>query len=212
VHAWRSPGPVDGWVVNFSAEFFHEMFPQPDALAEFPFFHLASAEPVLYLDSPAACELQPLMEEIEREFTGTSPWRLDVVRGLFVVFLVKLRRLYRPSAPAHCSPQSLLLTRKYRLLIDRHFLELRSVREYAALLHVTDRHLNESTKKAVGRTASQLIYDRILIEAKRLLTQSSMGISEIAFSLGFEDPAYFSRFFRKATELSPGEFKKAHAA
>lgn len=212
VHAWRSTVPPEGYVVNFSPEFFFEMFPRPDALAEFPFFHLANADPVLYLDSQHAAELAPLIEAIEAEFVGAAPWRYDVIRSLFLVFLVRLRRLHRPLKPEHSSPQSYLLTKKYKLLIEEKFLELGSVQDYAGLLNVTDRHLNEATKKAVGKTASQLISERILMEAKRLLIQSGMGVSEVAYQLNFDDPAYFCRFFRKGTTLSPGEFKKRHAA
>jgi AraC-like DNA-binding protein len=212
VHAWRSTVPPEGYVVNFSPEFFFEMFPRPDALAEFPFFHLANTDPVLYLDSERAAELAPLIEAIEAEFVGTAPWRHDVIRSLFLVFLVKLRRLHRPLKPEHSSPQSYLLTKKYKLLIEEKFLELGSVQDYAGLLNVTDRHLNEATKKAVGKTANQLISERILMEAKRLLIQSGMGVSEVAYQLNFDDPAYFCRFFRKGTALSPGEFKKRHAA
>lgn len=212
VHAWRSTVPAEGYVVNFSTEFFLEMFPRPDALAEFPFFHLANADPVLYLERQQAAELEPLIEAVEAEFVGSAPWRFDVIRALFLVFLVKLRRLHRPLTPERSSPQTYLLTKKYKLLIEDNFLKLGSVQDYAALLHVTDRHLNEATKKAVGKTANQLINDRVLIEAKRLLVQSEMGVSEVAYRLNFDDPAYFCRFFKKGTGLSPGEFRKRHAA
>jgi AraC family transcriptional regulator, transcriptional activator of pobA len=211
VHAWASRVPIAGYMVNFSIEFFLDMFPKPDALAEFPFFHLANTEPVVYLDDAEAASLAPLLDEIEAEFLGDQPWRHDIMRSLFLVFLTRLRRLYRPAEPERRSPQSFFLTKKYKLLIEQHYRQLGSVQDYAALLNVTDRALNEATKKAAGKTAGQLIHERILLEAKRLLIQSGQGISEIAYALGFEDPAYFCRFFKKGTALTPGEFKRRHA-
>ena len=211
VHAWVSHVPIAGWMVNFSIEFFLQMFPQPDALAEFPFFHLAGNQPAVYLEPAQAEGLKPLMADIEAEFLGGEAWRHDVMRALFLVFLTRLRRLYRPAEPERRSPQSFLLTKKYVLLIEQNFRRMGSVQDYAALLNVTDRYLNEATKKACGKTASQLIHERLLLEAKRLLIQSAQGVSEIAFELGFEDPAYFCRFFKKGTQLSPGEFKRRHA-
>lgn len=211
IHAWTSRVPPAGWIVNFSIEFFLEMFPKADALAEFPFFHLANTEPVVYLDEEHAAALMPLLVEIEAEFMSDASWRHDIVRSLFLVFLTRLRRLYRPAERERRAPQTFLLAKKFKLLIEQNFGRLGSVHDYAALLNVTDRYLNEAAKKATGKTASQLIHERILLEAKRLLILSDRGVSEIAFALGFEDPAYFCRFFRKSTQLSPGEFKRRHA-
>jgi AraC family transcriptional regulator, transcriptional activator of pobA len=208
VHGWTSVVKPTGYVINFSAEFFLQMYPRSDDLAEFPFFHIANADPVLYLSSRTNAELFPLLEEMEKEFNDDRPWRYDIIRSLLLVLLTRLRRLDRPRMSDSALPKSYSLTKRFKLLIEKRYLEFGSVQDYAALLLVTDRRLNEAVKSTTGKTATQLIHDRILLEAKRLLTQSELGISEIAYRLNFEDPAYFSRFFKKHALLTPGEFKK----
>ncbi|MBL4658385.1 MAG: helix-turn-helix domain-containing protein [Flavobacteriales bacterium] len=81
------------------------------------------------------------------------------------------------------------------------------VKEYADLLSTTSEHLNGETKKVRGKTASDLISDRIILEAKRLLMYSEFSNKEIAYFLNYEDPSYFSRFFKNKIGISPSEFR-----
>lgn len=208
VHAWTSSVPPVGYVINFSTEFFLQMYPRVDELAEFPFFHVANTDPVLYLSPGQNADLLPLLEEIEQEFNADRPWRYEIVRSFLLILLTRLRRLHQPRDADSVSPKSYSLTKRFKLLIEQRYLEFASVQDYSALLLVTDRRLNEAVKSTTGKTATQLIHDRVLLEAKRLLTQSELGISEIAYRLNFEDPAYFSRFFKKHALVTPSEFKK----
>jgi AraC-like DNA-binding protein len=75
------------------------------------------------------------------------------------------------------------------------------------MLKVTSGHLSKSVLEHTGQTAGEIIRDRLLLEAQRLLVHSSLNVAEIAISLQFEDPSYFSRFFRRSTRMSPGEFR-----
>lgn len=81
-------------------------------------------------------------------------------------------------------------------------------KEYAGLLFITPNHLNALCKASVGKSAGEMIRDRLLLEAKRMLANSAMSVSEIAYDLRFEDNAYFSRFFKKYTGHTPEEFRK----
>lgn len=211
VHAWTSTVPPAGYVLNFSAEFFLQMYPRADELAEFPFFHIANSDPVLYLTPAQEVELLPLLQAMEQEFESGLPWRYDIVRSLLLILLTRLRRLHRPRGGESALPKSYSLAKRFKLLVDGHYLEWGSLQDYAKALLVTERRLNEAVKSTTGKTATQLIHDRILLEAKRLLTQSELGISEIAYRLNFEDPAYFSRFFKKHVQATPGDFKKMFA-
>src|SRR5690606_14018734 len=92
VHSWTSTVPATGYVLNFSVEFFLQMYPRLDEVAEFPFFHIANADSVLHLSSDQFTELSPLLEEIEGEFKDSRPWRHDVIRSFLLIFLSKLRR------------------------------------------------------------------------------------------------------------------------
>lgn len=208
VHAWSSSIEARGYVMNFSVEFFMQMFPKIDELVAFPFFHITNSEPVLYLSEREHAELFPLLEHIESEFNSALAGRHDIVRSLLLILLTKLRRLHKPRQNDLALPKSYILTKRFKLLVEQRFLELGAVQDYAALLLVTERRLNEAVKGTTGKTATQLIHDRILLEAKRLLAETALGISEIAYRLNFEDPAYFCRFFKKLVALTPSEFRR----
>ena len=208
MHAWNSDIAPTGYVLNFSAEFFLQIYPRPE---DIPFFHVANAHPALYLTAQQHRELLPLLESIAQEFDGNAAWRTDAIRALTLMLLTRLRRLQPERAAPETAPRHVVLARRFKLLVEQHYLQATPVRDYAAALRVTERRLNEAVRQATGKTASALIQERILLEAKRLLTQSELGVSEVCYRLNFDDPAYFSRFFKKHTASSPLEFKKRYA-
>ncbi|MES2187482.1 MAG: helix-turn-helix domain-containing protein [Pseudomonadota bacterium] len=212
LHAWASTVRPQGYVVNFSTAFFVQMFPRAEDIAQFPFFHIAGDTPVLYLEPQAHDDLLPLVQDMERELRGRGPGRLDIVRSYLLILLTRLRRCYPEPAADEVSPQSYSLTKRFKLLIEQHYRDFGPLRDYAGRLHVTERQLNEAVKRTLGKTAGQLVQERLLLEAKRLFSNTDLGVAEIAYQLNFEDLAYFCRFFKKHTGLTPGDFKRRFAA
>ena len=152
-----------------------------------------------------------LWKEIEVE-TAPSKERDEIIRALLRVVFYKAARLYRDrfeksSAQMSESAQT-RLGRDFRLAVEKHFRTTTSVSDYAKQLHVTADHLGAVIRSHTGRTPSDIIRDRLLLEAKRLLIHTSMNISEIAYALNFEDPAYFGRFFRRLMHRTPGDFRE----
>lgn len=100
------------------------------------------------------------------------------------------------------------LIRKFKVLVDTHFRKEHSTSYYANELHITSDHLNRTVKSKIGKTAKEYIQSRIITEAKRLLYFTALNSKEIGYELGFNEPANFSAFFKKHTQLSPSNFKK----
>ena len=98
----------------------------------------------------------------------------------------------------------------FRDLLETNFTKLNSVNDYSTLLFISEKRLGQATSKILGKPPKELINERILIEAKRLLVYSHLSIKEIGLELGFEDPAYFARYFKKNTETTPVEFREKH--
>lgn len=94
-----------------------------------------------------------------------------------------------------------------RQLVEEHYRENLAPAWYADQLHITEKRLNEVCKEATGTTVSAYLKDRVILEAKRLLSHSGGSVKEISYHLGFEDPSYFARFFKKNTGITAGEFK-----
>lgn len=97
--------------------------------------------------------------------------------------------------------------RAYHLLVDQHFKQHKSVAFYAGQLHLTANYLNILCQKHFKVSALSIIQKRISLEAKRLLNRSELSIKEIAYDLGFNDPAHFSHFFKEQIGLSPKDFR-----
>jgi AraC family transcriptional activator of pobA len=93
-------------------------------------------------------------------------------------------------------------------LLETHITKHKQVAEYAGIMHLTPFQLNKITKETIGKTCSELIIAQILLEAKRILLATTTQVNEIAYSLGYEDPSYFIRFFKKHTGFSPDLFRK----
>ena len=99
------------------------------------------------------------------------------------------------------------LTRKFKMLVQNNLKIKKSVSDYAKMLNITAGHLNDTVQKDTGKSAGSVIHDRIILEAKRLLYHSPKTVKEIAFELNYEDPSYFTRFFKLHTKSTPEQFR-----
>ena len=154
-----------------------------------------------------------LFDGFDREYQGTSAHRRAGMEALLAAILVWLLR-HLPT-----TSQAQLLTARnatrhfvrFGALLDAHFKEHRAVSFYAQQLGVTPAHLNVVCRDIGGRSALAIMHERLLLEARRSLVYTSMQVGEIADALGFSEPAYFTRFFKRATGLAPMAFRTAAA-
>ncbi len=210
VHLVQRELDTTGYTILFSRDFFHLHLENKDHLMQYPFFNQTRRQ-VLNLEPVMASALEGIFKLIVQEYAQEKK-QDDVLRSLLHLFLLKCRQFYteQPSVAQRLAKEqgAWKLIYEFKKLVNQKFTEIHQVGEYAQLLSVSPNHLNNSTKQIVGQTASELIQSRIVLEAKRLLMHSAMSNKEIAYALNFNDPAYFSRFFRKHLQMSPSEFKK----
>jgi len=100
------------------------------------------------------------------------------------------------------------LVNRFRILVDKHYHEQHPLSFYASQLGISTSHLNRLTKEYSQETASGIIQERVLLEAKRELTYTVKPVSQIGYSLGYMDPAYFTRLFTRSTGVSPSRFRR----
>jgi AraC-like DNA-binding protein len=144
---------------------------------------------------------------------------LEVLRHQLAALLVRVSRLEPEGGPGLAAADSEILSR-FRREIDSHFTRTRQVEEYARTLACSVRTLTRASLSATGRTAKQLVDDRVALEAKRLLAESDLAVGEVGARLGFTEPTNFGRFFSRTVGVSPGQFREqsrraaaeAHAA
>ncbi len=154
-------------------------------------------------------QIERSFADLAREFVYAAPGRRPAVMAHFITVLVALMRAQAASIlPNPATGRSYTLALRYRDLVERHFREERRIEFYAGKLGVTPARLNAVCKARIGTTASGLLHDRIVTEAKRWLVYTGMTVAEIGYALGFEDPAYFSRFFSKRTGTPQGRLRE----
>jgi len=210
VHEWRFNEHTDGILVNFNEHFFSSFLANAGYLKEFRFFSGNSAHSGIDLSGNrnTLLSMNTLFDRIVTEYAACDDCRTDLVRALLLQAFIETNYLQNLAVSSHAGKNNFLIFKNFEKLIAAHFKSRRLPKEYARLLFITPNHLNALCKQIAGKPAGELIRDRIILEAKRLLVNSELNIGEIALALNFEDNSYFTRFFRKAENLTPEEFRK----
>jgi AraC family transcriptional activator of pobA len=210
VHFWNVTSPPNGYVILFTDEFLVRAGMEKKMLMELPYFQPLNAVPFVVVSKHHRGDVVEAIKKIDAEYRTAQSY-CDVMLGSYLNILFTLaRRMYNTKNISRVVSPGDVLIRKFKSLIEEHFLSKRFVSEYAEVLFVTPNHLNDTSNKILGRSASELIRERVLLEAKRLLVHSEASAAEVSYQLDFDDPSYFGRFFRKHAGCSPGEFRKRY--
>ncbi|WP_353146546.1 AraC family transcriptional regulator [Chryseobacterium sp.] len=151
-------------------------------------------------------DLLPLFEKIEKDKTLKNP-SIEISLMEATIGIIASRISEAPLSQLQYGGQKYSITRQFKKYITEHFKTIKQVQQYAKLLHITPLYLNEAVKEVTGYPASFWIQHKTLLEARRLLFYTSMDVKQIAFELGYNDPIYFSRFFKKGTGMTALEFR-----
>lgn len=207
VHGFEFEPGTTGHVLSLSVELVRELASRDSRIGTL------FAQPVtLELDRRAlrGTDLARSVRMLAREFARTGTGHQLALYGWVEVLLGNALRLTEGLANA-ADPvvgHRRLLIARFNELVERRFRDDQGVAEYAHALHVSESRLRNATLAVTGQSPIQLIHARILLEAKRQLHYTDSPISEIAWALGFADPAYFTRFFSRRTGLSPRAFRR----
>jgi AraC family transcriptional activator of pobA len=171
--------------------------------------------PVFELTKEDAAELGFIFRKMYKELSSDYAFKYDLLRN-YVLELIHFGQKLQPATTLYTTHNASarvtslfieLLERQFPIESPRQKLSLRTAKDFAERLSVHVNHLNKVLKENTGQTTTDLISKRIVQEAKILLKQTNWNISEIAYSLGFEEVAHFSNFFKKQTSLAPVTFR-----
>lgn len=209
IHELALSEDVQGYIILFTSSFYHFNKTDPHKLFELPFFYNLSQEtPPIYLDNAECIQtLTNLFREAISENKQYLSDKDEAIRALLDLILIQCKRIYPLSQQDEKTNKGKIMVKRFKQLIEEKCKENLSVKDYANLLAISPNYLSETVKSVTGRTSTDLINDRMILEIKRLLKHTDMGISEIAYSLNFADQSYFSKYFKKLTGLSPLEFR-----
>jgi AraC family transcriptional activator of pobA len=171
--------------------------------------------PVFQLTGEETIAIDLIFKKIHQEINSDYVYKYDLIRN-YVAELIHFGQKLQPVTALYSKHNSAtrvsslfaeLLERQFPIESPRQRLELKSAKDFATRLAVHVNHLNKVLKENTGKTTTEIISDRLIHEAKILLKQTDWNISEIAYSLGFEELAHFSNFFKKQTKLTPVAFR-----
>lgn len=207
MHNWKFSKGTDGYVFFHSKDFYNSGFIKAN-VNDYPFFQSLNNPPVINLDKTDVKKLEVLFKELVIEHKQQTYLKFEKIHAIINLIYVELSRHYVPTIKIS-NETYLQKVRALENLIDKNFKTKKYPREYANMMNLSEKHLNRMSKECLNKTTTELIADRIILEAKRLLIHSKQTVSEIANELGYEDNSYFSRFFKKHARQTAVQFLKA---
>ena len=166
---------------------------------ELPFIKLGEADKINF---------EKLINSFFEELENPGVSHNDLIVTYLKLFLIQATRLKKQQpTKSFDTPNKQSLADQFSELVEKNFKEKHAVSDYADLLNVAPKTLTKKLHMERASAPSEFIQKRLVLEAKRLLSYSEQSVKEIAYDLGFEDPAYFTRFFTKHATISPNQFR-----
>ncbi|WP_158288393.1 helix-turn-helix domain-containing protein [Mucilaginibacter psychrotolerans] len=197
-----------GNILSFSFEFMQTALNSAGMAQEFHSNCLAGTVCVPEADRSF---LTDIISRLRQEFQTNNGLREEILRGLFQIFALYLNRISAPKLPNNQN-RCLYHANRFFALLDEHFATLKMPADYANLLAVSPSYLNFIIKENFGLNTGYFIQQRVLSEAKKLMTAQEMTMKEVAYTLGFFDVSHFSKFFKRNTGIRFTDFRRAKVA
>jgi AraC family transcriptional activator of pobA len=205
VHLKENTVPIKGYVAGFTEEFL--MLEENRMLRRLPVIQNPAGAHEIVLTAENISYIKDVMSKMTDEYNAGGAWQNQMLTSWLRVLIIYLSRLYTEQFGEDKITQSHCLLKSFQELIAERHAELHDVATYAGLLHLTPGYLNDVVKQQSGKTAISHIHNRLVVEAKRKLLHTDLSVKQIADQLGFEDAAYFNRFFKRLTDTTPIAFR-----
>jgi AraC family transcriptional activator of pobA len=207
VHSWKGEINARGFVLLFNAAYFNTS-QQSRQLRDFIFFNTLQPQPFTDIIPEKIKHFAQLFLNIEEDHVQNNNHKNIIIRSYLTILLYELVRLYGNSITiSKTQAASIIKINEFIKQVSLNFKEMKTVADYAEKLNISPNYLNSICKKVRDKSASEIIQDRLLLEAKRLLIHSDKTVAEIWYCLGFEDNSYFGRFFKNHLGQTPANFR-----
>ncbi|MET0242434.1 MAG: AraC family transcriptional regulator [Flavitalea sp.] len=198
-------------LMYYNRDFYCVEIHDKEVLCDGFLFHNAYDVPVVYLDAAQSLEIQRILNEIRSELSGEDDAMEEMIRALLKQIIIKATRIWKQSNYAEAeNNEEMEFARRFSQLVEWNYTTKHAVADYAALLNITPKTLGKKLARHSSVTPNDIIKNRIILEAKRLLAHTDLSVKEIGYKLGYEDPAYFIRIFTWHVQLAPQQFRKSY--
>lgn len=211
IHYFETGRQVEGVVIHFNESFLSDEGSSENVFLKYNVFNAFDASPYYLIRRENAGKLTLLVNEMEEETRNEGLFaHSDLLKYLIKMLLIYVQRTGErghglPLCINNAANRTFV---RFRQSLEHHYRSMHTVKEYAAHLNVSTKTLTNCVYESSHSTPLALINDRIVLEAKRQLLHSSLKVKEIAFQLGFEDPSYFIKFFKRYVGCLPVEFRE----
>lgn len=211
VGVFDEQGVYEGKVIIFTDNFFSKNKQDLQFLHSCILYSNLYNTTKLKLNSKVS-QLKVFLNAIQTEYLRKPDHaQFQILHNMLHIFLLQAEREMKKQGFEELKPSpNLDLLVSFKALLEEGFQKEKSVKHYASKLHISEKQLHKSTTSLLEKTPKQIIDERVLLEAKRLLAHSSQSIKEIAYELGYEEPTNFIKYFRKHTQSTPTEFREQY--
>jgi AraC family transcriptional activator of pobA len=194
-------------IIQFHSDFYCIEYHREEVACNGLLFNNIYLDPVVVLTEREAKIFELLLGQMDDEFNQPAPSDI-VLRAFLQLFLAKASTIKINAISSQLDkPEKDEQMERFRQLLDQHFLDLHKPSDYASLMAMSPDNLTRHCTKYFRKSPSQLIQERLILDAKKQLHLTRQSIKEIAYNLKFQDEFYFSRVFKKFTKVSPQAFR-----
>lgn len=198
-----------GMVIMFTCDFLEKNYININFITNLGLFADIYESPPIRINEKSAEVLKNITDAMLKAWNTDETFMFDTIGAYLKLFLIECNKfapsLISDNTQTIQSAKSIL--RRFKELLEKNFLTMRKVSEYAEQLNISPDYLNNVIKSGIGKTAKELIQQRIILEAKRFGLHTQLSTKEIAYQLGFDDPSHFSRFFKNTEGNSFADFR-----
>lgn len=214
VHYFDENAGYEGVLIHFNERFLNRQDHEMDFLVKCDLFHNGYRPPFCKITPSFKPVLETHIRQISNEWQHTEAFGSDLLQSLYLkALLIQVQRErnnqeQKAGTPPFAIDEKRALLLQFTTLLNEHYHKGLRITDYARLLHISTRTLSELTGQLLAKTPSLMLQERMILEAQRLLLHSQLNINQIGYRLGFDDPSYFVKYFKKHTQLSPSDFRR----
>jgi len=205
MHNWVLSDDIDGFVVFYSQEMYDLYFRQK-TIDTYSFYSSLGNSPEMVFDTKEVKAIESYFYNMLEEYQGNKIMKQDKIINLLDSIHIEIARKYEETHVLETHSYNVKI-KDFHTLLEKFFWLEKAPSFYASQLHITLKHLNRICNEILKKTTTQVITDRIVLEAKRMLMDKKRTVNEIATELGFDDYSYFVRLFKKHTAMTPTAFR-----
>lgn len=180
----------------------------PNLIEDFPFLKMSENQVLMMTKD----ELNSLLFDAKRMisvFQNPHPYQEKMLEGMLVSILYYCKAIFeRHKTTENSLSRGQVITQKFENLVEKMYIDTKNVSDYADVLNITPSYLTTMIKQQTGKSAKDIIQERLLLESKSLLKFSDLDIAEIGYRLNFQEPTHFTRFFKKLSGTTPNRFRQ----